>query len=342
MTSPARIGVGVIGVGAIGRVHAENLAAQVPGAALAAVADVNRPAARACADEPGVAHTFEDYRELLAHPEVQAVVICSPRGTHARAVAEAAAAGKHIFCEKPIGCAPAEIDAALAAVQKAGVKLQTGFNRRFDPDFRHVRDTIVAGAIGKPVIVHLVSRDPPQPGGAAGAATIADLFLETTVHDLDMARYLTACEVESVYAIGSRAPGQGAEEADAAVTTLRFAGGAIGTIDNSLRSAFGYDQRAEVFGVRGAISTANETVHRATLSDSHGVHSPLPLPFFRERYAASYVAEMRAFIDCIRDDSDPPVTGTDGRAAVMLALAAMQSYREGRPVSPAEIEAAAG
>ena len=338
MASPARIGVGVIGVGAIGRVHTENLAAQVPGATLAAVADVNGPAARGCAEELGVAHTFEDYRELLAHPEVQAVVICSPRGTHARAVAEAAAAGNHIFCEKPIGCAPAEIDAALAAVQKAGVKLQTGFNRRFDPDFRHLRDMIMAGAIGKPVIVHLVSRDPPQ---GDSAVTIADLFLETTVHDLDMARYLTASEIESVYAIGSRAPGQGAEEADAAVTTLRFAGGAIGTIDNSLRSAFGYDQRAEVFGVRGAISTANETAHRATLSDSHGVHSPLPLPFFRERYAASYVAEMRAFIDCIRDDSDPPVTGADGRAAVVLALAAMQSYREGRPVSPAEIEAAA-
>jgi len=340
VTSRSRIGVGVIGVGATGHVHTENLAAQVPGAALAAVADVNGPAARACAEELGVAHAFEDYRELLAHPEVQAVVICSPRGTHARAVAEAAAAGKHVFCEKPIGCAPAEIDAALAAVQKAGVKLQTGFNRRFDPDFRHVRDTIVAGAIGKPVIVHLVSRDPPQAGDGAG--TIADLFLETTVHDLDMARYLTASEIESVYAIGSRAAGRGAEEADAAVTTLPFAGGAIGTIDNSLRSAFGYDQRAEVFGDRGAISTANETAHRATLSDSHGVHSPLPLPFFRERYAASYVAEMRAFIDCIRDDSDPPVTGADGRAAVMLALAAMQSYREGRPVSPAEIEAAAG
>ncbi len=338
MASPSRIGVGVIGVGAIGRLHAENLAVRVPGARLVAVADVNGEAARACAEQLKAPYAFEHYRELLAHPDVQAVAICSPRGTHAAAIAEAAAVGKHIFCEKPIGCGLAEIDGALAAVQRAGVKLQIGFNRRFDPDFRQVYDTVAAGVIGTPRTVHMVSRDPPQAGAAP---TIADLFLETAVHDLDMARYLTASEVESVYAIGSRAAGQGAEEADAAITTLRFASGAIGTIDNSLRSAFGYDQRVEVFGTEGAISTENETAHRATLSDRQGLHAALPLPFFRERYAASYVAEMRAFIDCIRDGGEPSVSGADGRAAVLLALAAMRSYREGRPVSPAEVEAEA-
>ena len=330
MVDKDRISVGVIGTGLIGRLHAEHLATRIPQTTLTAVCDVDLDAARSIARRFDVRQVSEDYRDLLADPSIDAVAIGTPRHTHARMIAEAAAAGKHIFCEKPLGSSLEEIDESLAAVAGAGVKLQVGFNRRFDATFRHVHDTVLAGGIGRPQILHIVSRDPELPPGQA-VATAVDLFLETTVHDLDMARYLMSSEVDSVYAMGI--PGPGPDHLDGALITLRFANGAIGTIDNHLRSAYGYDQRVEVFGSDGAISTANQTPHWATLSNREGVHRPLPLRFFAERYVDSYVAEMAAFAECILKDTVPLVTGADGRSAVALALAALQSLRANRPVS---------
>jgi myo-inositol 2-dehydrogenase/D-chiro-inositol 1-dehydrogenase len=325
MSDSKTVGVGVIGVGAMGRIHAEHLATRIHGARLAAIADTNAAVLRTEALRLGVI-AYPDHAALLAQPNVDAVTICTLRGSHAAIIKDAAAAGKHIFCEKPFTGSLEEIDDAIAAVEKAGVLLQVGFNRRFDPSFSHVHDTIVAGGIGAPQIIHLVSRDP-----AGNASRVpADLLFETTIHDLDMARYLARSEITSVYAIGIAAAESG--RLDGAILTLQFANGVVATIDNHLQSAYGYDQRLEVFGPGGALSIANETPHRATLSNESGVIDPLPMHFFAERYVDSYVAEMSAFARCVSEGSAPPVTGSDGRAAVVAALAALDSLREGHPI----------
>ncbi len=323
------LGFGVIGVGAIGRLHAEHLVTRIPRASLVAVADINIAAAHAAAERLDVA-AYPDHPALLADPAVAAVAICTPRGTHAQIINDAAAAGKHIFCEKPLAGSLDEIDGAMAAVAQAGVTLQVGFNRRFDPSFAHVHDQIVAGAIGAPQIIHIVSRD-PAPADGQTSRTPADLILETTVHDLDMARYLAGSAITSVHALGLPASEPGRLEG--AIIVLRLANGVVATIDNHLRSAFGYDQRLEVFGAGGALSIANRTPHRATLSDKSGVIEPLPLHFFAERYADSYIAELSAFARCVTEKTAPPVTADDGRAAVVAALAILDSLRKGRPVA---------
>lgn len=322
--------VGVIGVGAMGSIHAEHLARRIPDARLEAIADIDAHVAKSVAERLGVEKAYADASQLIADPDIDAVVIATLRGLHPALIAEAAAAGKHVFSEKPLASTVEECDTAIAAVAKAGAKLQIGFHRRFDPHFSQVRETIAAGSIGETRIMHMISRDPNPVAGNASRSP-ADLFLETTIHDLDMARHLSGAEIAEVYALG--VPGADAGSLEGAVLTLRLANGVVATIDNHLRSAHGYDQRIEVFGSAGAISIQNQTPHRARLSDDHGVHSALPLHFFAERYGEAYLAEMTAFVRSVTDDGEPLVTGADGRAAAVAALAAVESLAQGRPVS---------
>jgi myo-inositol 2-dehydrogenase/D-chiro-inositol 1-dehydrogenase len=328
----AAIGFGVIGAGAIGRLHARHLASQVEGARLVAVSDVVPEAAQSCARDAS-ATAYGDHRELLANPQVEAVVIASPPDTHAKIIEQAAAARKQIFCEKPIDCELEKIDRALAAVAGAGVKLQIGFNRRFDANYHAVHEAVAGGKVGRPLIIHIVSRDPKLPA-VSDTRSVAGMFLDMTIHDFDMARYLTGSEVTEVFALADRRL-HDAGDLDTALVTLRFADGAFGTIDNG-QTAYGYDQRVEVFGTDGMVATENERPHSATLTDSAGSHSVLPLHFFIERYAESYRRELEAFVECIERDTDPPVTGRDGRIAVVIALAAQRSCDEGRPVPLSE------
>jgi len=328
-----RVGIGLIGAGGIGRLHAQHLTSRVPGARLVAVADVDGKAAASCAEEHQVPSVYEDVRDLLADRAVDAVVICSPPDTHARIIEEAAARGKHVFCEKPIDCDLGKIDRALAAVARAGVKLQVGFNRRFDENFRYVREAVASGRVGEPRMLHIVSRDPRLPAPSQTQATVG-LFLDMTIHDFDMARYLLASEVAEVYALAQSTAGRA--DPDTALITMRFASGAMGTIDNG-QTVYGYDQRVEVFGSEGSVRVDNEQPHRASVVDRSGTHGALPLHFFVERYAPSYIAELIAFTDCILRDTEPPVTGHDGRMAAVLALAAQRSLEEKRPVAPKEL-----
>ncbi len=321
MAAADSLGFGVIGVGAIGRLHAEHVATRIPRARLVAIADINAALAHGEAERLDVA-AYPDHAALLADRAVAAVAICTPRGTHSQIIKEAAAAGKHIFCEKPLAGSLEEIDDAMAAVARADVTLQVGFNRRFDASFAHVHEQILAGAIGAPQIIHIVSRD-PEPADGNASRTHDDLILETTIHDLDMARYLAGSEIRSVHALGLPASEPG--RLDGVILTLRLANGVVATIDNHLRSAFGYDQRLEVFGAAGALSIANETPHRATLASNAGVIEPLPLHFFAERYVDSYIAELSTFARCVGEKTVPPVTASDGRAAVVAALAALDS-----------------
>ncbi|HZT43710.1 MAG TPA: inositol 2-dehydrogenase [Chthonomonadaceae bacterium] len=331
MTETRPIRVGVIGAGRIGKIHVENLSYRVPGAALAAIADVNLPAAQEMAARFKIPMAVADYTALLTESNIDAVAICSPSDTHARLIVEAAQAGKHIFCEKPIDYELDKIDAALEAVSQAGVKLQVGFNRRFDVNFANARQMVAEGNVGDPHILRITSRDPEPPPRtyARGAGSI---FLDMTIHDFDMARYLMGSEVEEVSTAGATLIDPDVDDLDTAIVTLTFANGALGAIDNSRRAVYGYDQRVEVFGSGGMVMAANRTPDTLSLSNSEGVHSAKPLYFFLERYTESFATEMRQFIECIRQDTPPPVTGWDGRMAVVIAIAAWKSYREKRPV----------
>jgi len=334
-----KVTVGLIGAGRIGRLHAEHLAFRIPEANLLAVSDIISEAAQKCATDFDIPTATQDHRVLMEDPDIEAIVVCSSTDTHAQMIEEAAAAGKHIFCEKPIDFDLARIDRALAAVEKAGVKLQVGFNRRFDPNFRRVRELVAAGEIGEPHILRITSRDPAPPP-IEYIKVSGGIFLDMTIHDFDMARYLIGSEVEEIYAAGGVMVDPAIGEAgdiDTAVITLRFENGVIGTIDNSRQAVYGYDQRVEVFGSGGMVTVSNNTPDTAVLGDAQGIHGPLPLFFFIERYVDSYVAEMKVFIECIQQDKTPPVTGLDGRIPVVMGYAARKSYEENRPVRLSEI-----
>jgi myo-inositol 2-dehydrogenase / D-chiro-inositol 1-dehydrogenase len=343
MTQKNDLRFGVIGAGRIGKIHAENIASRIPGAALAAIADVDLKAAQDLAARLQVPAAEEDYHSLLSDPAIDAVAICASTDTHAKIVVEAAEAGKNIFCEKPIDLALEKIDGALEAVDKAGVKLQIGFNRRFDPNFRKIRNMVAEGKIGTPHIIRITSRDPAPPP-LSYVKVSGGIFLDMTIHDFDMARYLSGSEVEEVFTAAGvmvdPAIGE-AGDVDTAIITLRFANGAIGTIDNSRRAIYGYDQRVEVFGSNGMIQAHNNTPDQDVYFNAEGVHSAKPLYFFLERYMESFVTEMQEFVQSIRENTSPLVTGIDGRIPVVIGMAAKKSYLEHRPVRLSEITAPA-
>ena len=334
------IRVGLIGAGRIGRVHAENLAYRVPEASLVAISDIFVEAAEKLAADFQIPATYKDHRSIMEDKTIEAVIICSSTDTHSMMIEEAGAAGKHIFCEKPIDHDLSKIDRALAVVEQAGVKLQVGFNRRFDPNFQRVREIVAAGEIGDPHILQITSRDPGPPP-IEYIKVSGGIFLDMTIHDFDMARFLMGEEVEEIYATGGVRVDPKIGEAgdiDTAIITLRFESGAIGTINNSRKAIYGYDQRVEVFGSEGVVKVSNNTPHTAVVSNANGVHSPLPLFFFIERYAEAYIAEMKEFIECIQQDTAPPVTGIDGRIPVVMAYAAKKSFEENRPVKLTEVD----
>ena len=329
--------VGLIGAGRIGRVHSRSITQRVPAAEIVAVADVNVEAAEVLARQLG-ARATTDYRAVLDDPRVDAVLICSATDTHAQQIMDAAAAGKHIFCEKPIDHSLAKIDAALATVAQAGVKFQVGFNRRFDANYARVRRAIVEGEIGVPHLMHLISRDPAPPP-MSYVRVSGGIFLDMTIHDFDMARFLLG-EVTEVYTAAGILvdPAIGAAgDLDTALVTLKFASGALGVIDNSRQAVYGYDQRVEVLGSLGTIATGNNYANTAVVSTAARVYRDLPLNFFMERYLESYAAEIAAFVTAVVDDAPVPVTGEDGRAPVVMGLAARRSFDENRPVRLDEI-----
>jgi myo-inositol 2-dehydrogenase/D-chiro-inositol 1-dehydrogenase len=334
-----RLRFGLIGAGRIGPVHAETLAFRVPQAQLAAIADLNPPAALSVAARCNIPRVLSSGAEIIADPEIDAVAICSPTDTHADLIVAAAQAGKHIFCEKPISLSLAEIDRSLAAVEAAGIKLQVGFNRRFDSNFMRVRQAVVSGEIGTPNLFHIVSRD-PYPPPLSYLRPSGGIFLDMMVHDFDMARFLIGDEVEEIFATGAVMvdPGFAKEDDfDTAVALLRFRGGAIGTLDNSRKSTFGYDQRVEILGSKGKIATENRYPNQVVVSGERSVYSDLPYNFFMQRYTDSFTAEVQAFTEAVLDNKPVPVTGADSRMPVVMALAAGKSSVEHRPVALSEV-----
>ncbi len=334
-----KLNVGVIGAGRIGKVHAETIAFRFPEAAAVAITDINRDAAERVAKHCGISHVAANAAEIFADPKIDAVLICSSTDTHAELVVEAAEAGKHIFCEKPIDLTLARIDRALAAVEKAGVKLQIGFNRRFDPNFARVRQAVASGEIGTPNLMHIISRDPGPPP-ISYVKVSGGMFCDMTIHDFDMARFLIGDEVREIYTAADVRvdPEIGkAGDVDTALIVLRFNNGVIGTIDNSRKAVYGYDQRVEILGSDGAIATGNLYPNQAVVSTAKEIRRDLPLNFFMERYTESFANEMRDFVTAVIENKPTPVTGIDGRIPVVMALAARKSHDEHRPVRLVEI-----
>ena len=334
-----KIKIAVVGTGRMGSVHVRNIVRQIPDAELVAVCDIRLEVAQAVADECGIQHAVRDYHELLNDQEIEAILIASSTDTHAFIMKDVARAGKHIFCEKPLALELDKIDDALAAVKKAGVKLQVGFNRRFDKSFQRVREIVASGEIGYPCILSITNRDPDFPA-MEFLRVSGGIFLDLAIHDFDMIRYQVG-EVQEIYAAGGVLIEPKLKEfgdIDTDVVVLKFSNGAVGTINNSRKAVYGYDQRLEVFCSNGTAIANNEAETTAVKGNQDGFLSAKPPYFFMQRYAPCYVEEVRQFIECIRDDKPTPTTGADGRAAVVLGYAAWKSFRENRPVRISEIQ----
>ncbi|PKN84793.1 MAG: inositol 2-dehydrogenase [Chloroflexi bacterium HGW-Chloroflexi-8] len=332
-----KINIAVIGTGRMGSVHVRNLVQQVPEANLVAICDIRLEVAQKLADELGIERVVADYNELLQDESIEAVLIATSTDTHAFIMKDVANAGKHIFCEKPLALDLASIDDALAVVEKAGVKLQVGFNRRFDKSFQRVHKIVDSGEIGRPCILRITSRDPELPA-MEFLRVSGGMFLDMTIHDFDMARFLLG-DIEEVYAIGKILVSPELHEigdVDTDVVTLKFANGAIGTIDNSRQAVYGYDQRLEVFCSNGIAMAANESEDTVIKGNPEGFHTSRIPHFFMNRYAPCYIEEIRQFIACVREDKPTPTTGEDGRLAVVLGHAAWRSVYENRPVKVSE------
>ena len=326
-----KLRIGVIGAGRIGKLHSNNLVTRVPNAELAAVSDVYEPAAKELAEKLGVANYYNDYHKILEDPTIDAVFICSSTDTHSPISIEAAKAGKHIFCEKPIDHDLDKIKEVLEEVKKAGVKYQVGFNRRFDRNFKHVHDVVANGGIGDVHIVKVTSRDPEAPP-LSYVKVSGGIFVDMTIHDFDMVRYLSGSEVEEVSAVGTCLVNPEIGEAgdvDTCIITLKFANGALGVIDNSRQAVYGYDQRIEVFGSKGCITADNETANNTTLYTVDGVKKEKPLWFFLERYNDAFIAEECSFVEACLNDTDTAVGAFDGLQPVLIGLAAKESCEKG-------------
>jgi myo-inositol 2-dehydrogenase / D-chiro-inositol 1-dehydrogenase len=326
------VGIGLIGAGRIGRKHAETVS-RLPSARLVAVADADEAAATAAANHGAGAKVMTDHRRLLDDAAVGAVVIAAPTDLHAALITAAASAGKQIFCEKPIALTLAQADEALAAVRQAGVKLQIGFQRRFDPGYERAHAALQTGELGRLFFLRSTTRDPEPPPESYLQAS-PSIFTDTSIHDIDMLRWLAGSEVTEVHALGAaliRESHAARGITDTAVLSLRFANGALGVIDNCWKAAYGYDVRTEVLAEGGALEIGHARDTGLLRMDRRGVTADYPY-WFLDRFGLAYEREIAEFARCVAEDQAPRATGEDGRQALAVALAAAQSAREGRPV----------
>ena len=334
--------IGIIGAGRIGKVHLESISYHVKNATVKAVADpFMNDETKAFIESFGVKDIYTDYKKILEDKDIDAVLVCSSTDTHSSISIEAINAGKHVFCEKPVDHSVAKIQAvADALASHPEIKFQVGFNRRFDHNFAAVRKAYDAGKIGEAHILKITSRD-PEPPNPKYIAVSGGIFLDMTIHDFDMACFLTNSDVEELYvnsavlvdpAIGEQG------DVDTAIITMKMANGALAVIDNSRRAAYGYDQRAELFGSKGMVATANDTLSTAVIADENGVTGEKPLFFFLERYMESFSEEMRQFVNACENNTDVPVGIHAGMQSVKIGLAAKKSVAEHRPVALSEIK----
>lgn len=339
---PQEIKVGVIGCGRIGIVHLGAIT-KAPNVTPVIVSNPTISKAEAAAKQFGVPKFTSDAMEVITDPDVDAVWICSPSSYHAEQIKACAANGKHVFCEKPIATDLAETVEAINACNEAGVKLMTGLQRRFDPNFRRVKQAIQNEEVGESIMIKLCSRDPSPPPfeyvkGGGG------IFADMAVHDLDMSRFLAGKDPIDILAIGSCHIDksievlEGSEKFDTASCIVRYPGGVQAMVDVCRQSSYGYDQRAEVLGTSGMIATDNVYPNTAKIYKNQFTgNADMPYDFFLSRYNEAYVTETVAFCESLVNDTPVPCTGQDGLAALIMALAADKSAEENRWVTFQEI-----
>jgi len=333
-----KIKIAVAGLGRIGKIHLKNLSRNFPEIEVVAAMDIFDES-KSIGDEFNVPGFTKDFDELLAFPELDAVVICSPTDTHSDYVVKAAKAGKQIFCEKPLDLSLDRVKEVLDIVEDSGVKLMLGFNRRFDPEFKKIKQLVLNDAIGDPQIIKITSRDPGPPP-VSYIKVSGGMFLDMTIHDFDMARYISGKQVKEVFAKATVKvdPEIGeAGDVDTAIITLTFEDDSMAVIDNCRKAVYGYDQRLEVFGSKGMAQAENNFPNNHKLFTESGISGDLPLHFFLERYNASYNQEIREFIDALISGGEMPVDGKDGLLSIAIGLAAKKSVDENRPVKIEEI-----
>lgn len=333
-----KLKVGIAGLGRIGKIHLNNLL-QMSNVNVIAAMDPNIETLK-YAENKGVKLILKTYKDLLNVDDIEALIICTPTDTHADYVELAALAGKHVFCEKPLDLNINRVLEVLEIVKKTKIKLMIGFNRRFDNEFRRVKKRIENGDIGEPYLVKITSRD-PSPPPLSYIKHSGGLFLDMTIHDFDMARFIVKKEVEEVYARGAALTDNKISEVgdiDIAVIILKYTDSTMAVIDNSRKASYGYDQRLEVFGSKGMVQGNNSNQDNHTLYNEKGVESSLPMHFFLERYADAYIVEIKNFADSLINNKSIPVSGIDGLESLRIGLAAKKSFQENRPVKLNEIE----
>lgn len=332
-----RVKIALIGMGRIGKIHFNNIQHQLPDAEIIAVAD---PYLDKSLEEIYKDVLFcEEPDEVMSLPGLDAILICTPTSSHASLIEKVIQNGKHVFCEKPMDLSLERTTILMEMAKEAGVKLMLGFNRRFDPDFFQACKSVREGKIGDIQIVKITSRDPGLPP-IDYIRNSGGLFMDMAIHDFDMARYIMGKEVTEVFAKGSVVIDKEVGEAgdiDTALTTLIFEDGTYAVIDNSRKAAYGYDQRLEIFGRDGMIQVDNNLHNRNVLYDANGIHSALPLDFFMDRYAKSYLKEMELFVDALKNGTEMPAGGNDALKATQIAYAAKMSAEIGRPVKISEV-----
>lgn len=325
-----QVGVGIIGAGKMGRIHASNLAKGMPNAKLVAVSDVLEDPAKKLAAEFGVTNVFTDYLRLVENREVQAVVIATPALQKPQIVKFASEVGKHIFCEKPIATTFHDAEQVLKWSQKSPAKFQVGYQRRFDPLHVKVKETIDSGEIGNIVLVKSTTRDPlPNPAQWPDLKSSGGIFFDTCSHDYDLVRWLCGSEVGRVEAEGSP---RSQPDQHTVITNLYLANGVVAQVDASRMSSYGYDVRVEVLGTKGAIFTRPDTASdlRVLKGSQERVTT---YGWYADRFKEAYRLEMESFVDSIVKDEDTKATAQDGKAAVEIAAAARKSMLEGKAVN---------
>jgi scyllo-inositol 2-dehydrogenase (NAD+) len=338
---PAPIKIGLIGLGRMGRLYAQMLATQVAGVQLYAIAEVDEAARAEVESELGVPYVFADADELIARPDLQAVVVATPTGTHADLVISAAGAGKGVFCEKPLALTLRETRMMIEAVERARVPLQVGFMRRFDQAYRRAKAMIDDGQIGYPVTFKALSRDPfCPPRSYMDPATSGGLIMDMAIHDIDLAHWLMGSEVERVSAEGTTLVCEelaSVGDIDNAVVNMRFTSGALGNIEASRNAFYGYDIRTEVLGSEGALLIGAHQHTPVLLLTRAGARYDV-MPYLMERFGDAYRAQLQHFVDCLRTGEAPVVGGAEAYAACKVGIAATQSYHSGRPVVLSELD----
>lgn len=335
------LGIGVVGLGRMGQVYATHVARAAQGVRLVAVADPRRAVADEMAQQIAGVTAYDTLHDLLANPQVNALIVATPTSTHREMVVAAAEAGKAIFCEKPTALTLDETDIMLAAVEKAGVMFQVGFMRRFDAGCAEAKRQIEAGRIGEPVTIRSIGRDPTRTSlEYANPATSGGLILDMGIHDFDLVRWLMQDEIERVYSETSaqvypelRTVG----DVDTAMITLKFERGGLGNIEVSRTAIYGYDIQCNIIGTKGALQVGYlQQTPVLTLTKEGVLHDVVPA--FPQRFGPAYTAQIEHFVECLRTDKAPLVTAKDARAALQAGIAATRSQHEGRPINVRDIQ----